>query len=59
MPYIVAELLEGEELRAQLSDGALPVRKVLDYARQIADGLAAAQAGRPPRHEPAEPDAAA
>ena len=43
-PYIVAELLEGEELRAQLSDGALPVRKVLDYARQIADGLAAAHA---------------
>ena len=41
-PYIVAELLEGEELRAQLGDGALPVRKVLDYARQIADGLAAA-----------------
>ena len=44
VPYIVAELLEGEELRAQLSDGALPVRKVLDYARQIADGLAAAHA---------------
>ena len=43
-PFIVAELLEGEELRAQLSDGALPVRKVLDYARQIADGLAAAHA---------------
>ena len=43
-PYIVAELLEGKELRAQLGDGALPVRKALDYARQIADGLAAAHA---------------
>ncbi len=43
-PYIVAELLEGEELRAQLDNGALPVRKAIDYARQIADGLAAAHA---------------
>jgi serine/threonine protein kinase len=41
-PFIVAELLEGEELRAQLNDGALPVRQALDYARQIAEGLAAA-----------------
>jgi serine/threonine protein kinase len=47
-PYIVAELLEGEELRAQLppqSDaGAIAPRKAVDYARQIADGLAAAHA---------------
>jgi Tol biopolymer transport system component len=42
MPYIVTELLAGAELRAQLSDGALPVRKALDYAQQIASGLAAA-----------------
>ncbi|MCG3160941.1 MAG: Serine/threonine-protein kinase PknD [Acidobacteria bacterium] len=45
-PYIVAELLEGEELRAHLPPqseaGALPVRKALDYAQQIAAGLAAA-----------------
>jgi eukaryotic-like serine/threonine-protein kinase len=41
-PYIVAELLEGEELRAQLDDGALPVRKAVEYAQQIAAGLAAA-----------------
>jgi eukaryotic-like serine/threonine-protein kinase len=41
-PYIVMELLEGEELRAQLNDGALPVRKAIDYAQQIAGGLAAA-----------------
>jgi eukaryotic-like serine/threonine-protein kinase len=41
-PFIVAELLDGAELRAQLSNGALPVRRVLDYAQQIAQGLAAA-----------------
>jgi serine/threonine protein kinase len=29
-PYIVAELLEGEELREQLSNGALPQRKAID-----------------------------
>jgi len=41
-PYIVSELLEGEELRAQLNNGVLPQRKTLDYAQQIAQGLAAA-----------------
>ena len=41
-PYLVAELLAGEELRAQLNDGALPVRKALEYAQQIAAGLTAA-----------------
>ncbi len=40
--YIVTELLEGRTLREHLNDGALPVRKALDYARQIAEGLAAA-----------------
>ena len=42
MPFIVAELLEGEELRKQLNEGALPVRVALDYALQITQGLAAA-----------------
>ena len=42
MPFIVAELLEGEELRKQLNEGALPVRVALDYAQQITQGLAAA-----------------
>jgi eukaryotic-like serine/threonine-protein kinase len=41
-PYFVAELLEGEELRAQLNDGPLPVRRAVEYAQQIAAGLAAA-----------------
>src|ERR1700691_734590 len=40
--YIVTELLDGRTLREQLNEGALPVRKSLDYARQICDGLAAA-----------------
>ncbi|HSB09430.1 MAG TPA: protein kinase [Blastocatellia bacterium] len=41
-PYIVAELLEGNELRDVLNGGAIPQRKVIDYAQQIASGLAAA-----------------
>jgi serine/threonine protein kinase len=43
-PYIVSELLEGESLRTRLQHGALPSRKATGYARQIADGLAAAHA---------------
>ena len=41
-PYVVSELLEGETLRDRLREGAIPSRKTLDYARQIASGLAAA-----------------
>src|SRR2546425_3006419 len=41
-PYIVSELLEGESLRERLRSGALSLRKVADYALQIARGLAAA-----------------
>ncbi|MBM4195170.1 MAG: hypothetical protein FJ202_12445 [Gemmatimonadetes bacterium] len=41
-PYIVSELLEGATLRTKLEDGALPVRRALDYAVQIAHGLGAA-----------------
>ncbi|MEP7310263.1 MAG: protein kinase [Acidobacteriota bacterium] len=42
VPYIVSELLEGESLPSRLRSGALPWRKAVDYARQIAEGLAAA-----------------
>ena len=44
VPYIVSELLEGETLRDRLRDGAaaLSVHKAVDYAIQIARGLAAA-----------------
>jgi len=41
-PYVVSELLEGETLRERLRTGAIPMRKALDYALQIAHGLAAA-----------------
>jgi hypothetical protein len=41
-PYIVSELLEGTTLREQLSSGPLSVRKTVDYAVQVASGLAAA-----------------
>jgi Tol biopolymer transport system component len=40
--YIVTELLEGETLRHRLAAGALPTRKAIEYAAQIAFGLAAA-----------------
>jgi serine/threonine-protein kinase len=40
-PYIVTELLEGESLREKLG-APLPARKVVEYAVQIANGLAAA-----------------
>jgi eukaryotic-like serine/threonine-protein kinase len=39
-PYIVSELLEGETLREKIV--GLSVRKAIDYAIQIAQGLAAA-----------------
>jgi len=47
VPYLVIELLDGETLRAKLGDSSnshasLPLRKVLDYAAQLGDGLAAA-----------------
>jgi eukaryotic-like serine/threonine-protein kinase len=41
-PYVVSELLEGTTLREALANGAFPVRKVVDYATQIANGLATA-----------------
>jgi serine/threonine protein kinase len=41
-PYIVSELLEGEPLRNLLSAGALAPRRAIDFARQTAEGFAAA-----------------
>jgi eukaryotic-like serine/threonine-protein kinase len=41
VPYIVSELLEGSTLRDRMST-KLPVRKALDIALQMAQGLAAA-----------------
>lgn len=41
-PYVVSELLDGETLRERLRTGALPIRRVIDYASQVSRGLAAA-----------------
>jgi len=41
-PYIVSELLEGETLSQRMTGAPLAQRRVIDYALQIARGLAAA-----------------
>jgi Tol biopolymer transport system component len=43
-PYLVAELIEGETLRARLADGALDAAETCRLAAQIAQGLVAAHA---------------
>ena len=42
VPFIVSELLEGESLRRLLQRDTLLPHKAIDYARQAAEGLAAA-----------------
>jgi serine/threonine protein kinase/Tol biopolymer transport system component len=42
--YVVSELLEGETLRKRIAGTPLAQRRVIDYAVQIANGLAAAHA---------------
>ena len=42
LQYFVCELLEGMNLRHRLQEGALPIRKCVDVAMQVASGLAAA-----------------
>src|SRR6202453_5440841 len=41
-PFLVSELLEGHLLREELNGGALPTRRAVEDASQIAEGLAAA-----------------
>ena len=43
-PYMVTELLEGETLADRIRRGSLSVPKTIEFARQIARGLAAAHA---------------
>ena len=42
--FVVTELVEGETLRERLGGGALPSRRAVEYALQIARGIAAAHA---------------
>jgi eukaryotic-like serine/threonine-protein kinase len=44
--YIVSELVSGETLAVLLERGPLPIKRLLDIAAQIADGMAAAHAAR-------------
>src|ERR1700719_1666476 len=41
-PFLVSEFLEGQTLREKLVSGSLPVRRAIEYALGIAQGLAAA-----------------
>ncbi len=45
IPFIVTELLDGETLREQMNGKPLPPRKAVDFAVQIASGLAAGHEG--------------
>ncbi len=42
LPYIVTELLEGQDVRQVLGKGPIPPRKAVDYIVQAANGLSAA-----------------
>lgn len=44
--YIVSELVRGETLTAIIERGPAPIKKLLDIASQVADGMAAAHAAR-------------
>jgi hypothetical protein len=41
-PYLVSELIDGESLRAEMNRGRVPLKRVVEIAHQIAEGLAAA-----------------
>jgi len=55
IPFLVTELLEGATLRERINSGSLTRRKAVEYAAQIADGLAAAH-GRNIVHRDLKPD---
>jgi eukaryotic-like serine/threonine-protein kinase len=41
-PYLVCELIDGEPLRKEMQRSRLPIKRVLEIAHQIAEGLTAA-----------------
>ena len=53
--YVVMELIDGETLRTRLDHGAIPARKAVAYALQIAKGLGAAH-GRGIVHRDLKPE---
>ena len=53
--FVVTELVEGETLRTRLESGALPARRAVAYALQIARGMAAAH-GRGVVHRDLKPE---
>jgi serine/threonine-protein kinase len=55
MPFLVTELLEGETLRERIESGNLTRRKAVEYAAQVADGMAAAH-GKGIVHRDLKPD---
>jgi eukaryotic-like serine/threonine-protein kinase len=54
-PYVVSELLEGETLRKRIGGTPVAQRRAIDYALQIANGLAAAH-GKGIIHRDLKPD---
>ncbi|HSB64771.1 MAG TPA: protein kinase [Thermoanaerobaculia bacterium] len=46
MPYLAMEFITGKTVREIISDGPLPVRRLVDLAAQLTDGLARAHGVR-------------
>ena len=42
--YLVSELIEGESLRTEMNRGRVPLKRVIEIAHQVSEGLAAAHA---------------
>ena len=40
--YLVSELIDGESLRTEMNRGRIPLKRVIEIAQQIAEGLSAA-----------------
>jgi len=55
LPFIVTELLTGENLRERIAGGDLTIRKAVRLAAEVADGLAAAH-GRGIVHRDLKPE---